>query len=140
MRGIIGTIFLKKIWFREILNGGLKEVKAAEQLGAAALRDEAYFRETVGRIMATRERTKERLAGLGFQFADSKSNFIFATHPQLPARELFEALKEKHIYVRYFSKPRIDNYLRITIGTDEQMDILIGFLEEYKKAMAGERA
>ncbi len=110
------------------------------ELGAAALWDEAYFRETVGRIMATRERTKERLAGLGFQFADSKSNFIFATHPQLPARELFEALKEKHIYVRYFSKPRIDNYLRITIGTDEQMDILIGFLEEYKKAMAGERA
>ncbi len=103
------------------------------ELGAEALKDEAYFRQTVEKIIATRERTKKRLAELGFTFADSKSNFIFVTHPDFSARELFEALKKEHIYVRYFAKPRIDNYLRITIGTDEQMDVLLAFLEKYRK-------
>ena len=51
------------------------------------------------------------------------------THPEIPAVKLFEALKEEGIYVRYFRQPRIDNYLRITIGTDEEMDALIRFLE-----------
>ena len=68
---------------------------------------------------------------LGFTFPDSKTNFIFATHEKVQAKELFEALKEQHIFVRYFNKPRIDNYLRITIGTDEQMKKLIDFLEQY---------
>lgn len=103
------------------------------EIGTAALEDEAYFRETVAKIVATRERAKERLRELGFSFADSKSNFIFATHPECPAKELFEALREQHIFVRYFSKPRIDNYLRITVGTDEQMDALFAFLARYLK-------
>ena len=58
---------------------------------------------------------------------------MFVTHPRAAAKELFEALKQEHIYVRYFAKPRIDNYLRITIGTDEQMDILVDFLRTYLK-------
>lgn len=101
--------------------------------GAASLRDEAYFRETVGRIVATRERTKGELARLGFTFPDSRTNFIFASHKTIPARELFRALKEEGIYVRYFDRPRIDDYLRITIGTDEQMDRVISFLDGYIK-------
>ena len=76
---------------------------------------------------------KKELAALGFSFGDSKSNFIFATHEKVPAKQIFEALREKHIYVRYFAKPRIDNYLRISIGTPEEMEKLIGFLKEYLK-------
>ena len=100
-------------------------------LGSAAIRDQEYFRKITGKIMATREWTKKELKRLGFTFPDSKTNFIFATHEKVQAKELFEALKEQHIFVRYFNKPRIDNYLRITIGTDEQMKKLIDFLEQY---------
>ncbi len=64
---------------------------------------------------------------MGFTFADSQANFLFITHPEFAARELFEALKIKKIYVRYFNKPRIDNYLRVTIGTDQEMDELLAF-------------
>lgn len=99
--------------------------------GVESVRDEAYFRKTLQQVVATREWTKKELARLGFVFPDSKSNFIFASHPQCPARELFEVLKEQGIYVRYFEKPRIDQYLRISIGTDEEMRALTGFLEKY---------
>ena len=68
---------------------------------------------------------------LGFSFEDSKSNFIFATHKSVPAGKIFQALRERHIYVRYFEKPRIDNYLRITIGTREEMQTLFHFLKDY---------
>lgn len=97
----------------------------------AALEDRAYFEETVQKVIATRERVKAELKELGFTFGDSKSNFIFATHKEFSAKELFEALKEKKIYVRYFNKPRIDEYLRISIGTDAEMDVMIKFLREY---------
>lgn len=102
-------------------------------VGTAALEDETYFRKTIHKIIATRERVKEELRELGFVFGDSQSNFLFVTHPKVPAKELFEALKSEHIYVRYFAKPRIDNYLRITVGTDEQMDALVDFLRAYIK-------
>ena len=101
--------------------------------GVAALKDETYFRKTIHKIITTRERMKEEFRKLGFVFGDSQSNFLFVTHPKVPAKELFEALKQEHIYVRYFAKPRIDNYLRITIGTDEQMDVLLDFLRAYLK-------
>lgn len=101
------------------------------ELGAASLLEEAYFRETTGKIIATRERIKGELSRLGFSFPDSKANFLFMTHERIAARDLFEALKIKKIYVRYFNKPRIDNYLRVTIGTDEQMDTLLNFLKHY---------
>ena len=100
-------------------------------LGVEAVKDEVYFRETVGKIKATRERTKERLSALGFVYPEPSANFIFASRPGTDAKALFEALKEKDIYVRYFNVPRIDQYLRITIGTDEQMDKLFEFLENY---------
>lgn len=101
--------------------------------GAEAVRDDAYFKEITGKIVQTRERVKKELKELGFTAPDSMSNFIFATHEKYAAKELFEALREAHIYVRYFNKPRIDNYLRISIGTDEEMDALIAFLKDYMK-------
>lgn len=99
--------------------------------GAAALSDEAYFQETLSKIIATRERVKGELRALGFTMPDSKSNFLFISHPKAAARELFAMLREKNIYVRYFDKPRIDNMLRVTVGTDEEMDRLIACLKEY---------
>lgn len=99
--------------------------------GEAAILDDAYFKEIVGKIIKTREWTKEQLKRLDFTFTDSKSNFLFATHKRVPAKEIFLALKENNIYVRYWNKSRIDNYLRITIGTDEQMQVLVNFLEKY---------
>lgn len=102
-------------------------------LGVEAVKDDAYFKETLQKVMNTRERVKGELKALGFVFQDSKSNFIFASHPNYPAKELFEALKQAGIYVRYFNKPRIDNYLRISIGTDAEMDELIAFFKKYIK-------
>ena len=99
--------------------------------GEAAVLDDAYFKEIVGKIVKTREWTKNQLKRLGFTFTDSKSNFLFVTHKSVPAKDIFLALRENNIYVRYWNKPRIDNYLRITIGTDEQMQILVDFLENY---------
>lgn len=99
--------------------------------GAEALKDTAYFKECTEKVIATRERVKKELSALGFSFPDSKTNFLFATHERVPAAELFAMLREKHIFVRYFKTPRIDNYLRITIGTDAQMDRLIEVLKEY---------
>ena len=101
-------------------------------LGTASIRDRAYFEQTTEKIIKTREWTKEQLRALGFVFGDSKSNFIFAMHPDVSGVELFEALKKNDIYVRHFGKPaRINEYLRITIGTDEQMHKLIDFLKKY---------
>lgn len=111
--------------------------RLAELVGCTCLEDKAYFTECVQKVIATRERSKKRLAGLGFSFGDSKANFIFATHNKVPAKELFEVLKEAGIYVRYFNKPRIEDYLRISIGTDEQMDAMFAFLEQYLQKREG---
>lgn len=100
-------------------------------LGAAAVEDEAYFEETVNKIVKTRERVKKALRGMGFACGDSCSNFLFVTHPKLNAKKLFEDLRDANIYVRYFPKPRIDQYLRITVGTDDEMDELLDFLDGY---------
>ena len=101
--------------------------------GVEAVKDKAYFEEQVEKITETREWVKKELSELGFTFPDSKSNFIFATHTKYQAKDLFEALKKADIYVRYFSGQRIQNYLRITIGTREEMEVLISFLKEYIK-------
>ena len=85
-------------------------------LGAASVEDDDYFKEMTGKIIATREWFKDEMRSLGFTFPDSKANFLFATHESVPAREIFEAARAENIYVRYFPKERIDNYLRITIG------------------------
>ena len=103
----------------------------AQVFGVEAVRDDAYFKETTAKIIATRERVKRELKELGFDFPDSRANFIFASHERVPAEELFQALREADIYVRYWNKPRINNSLRITVGTDEQMDCLTDFLRNY---------
>lgn len=105
--------------------------QTALALGVEAIRDRAYFEETRQKIIDTREWTKKELKALGFAFGDSMSNFIFAAHERIPAKELFEALRKEHIYVRYFSKERIENYLRISIGTREEMETFVEFLKNY---------
>lgn len=107
--------------------------RTALAAGKAAIEDKAYFEETVKKVIDVREWTKKELKRLGFLFGDSKANFIFARHPEYPAAELFAALREEHIIVRYFNKPRISNFLRITVGTREEMQKLIDFLEQYCK-------
>lgn len=104
------------------------------ELGKAAMEDRAYFEETLEKIRKTREWTKKQLSRLGFSFPDSAANFVFATHESVPAKQLFCALKKNGIYVRYFEKPRIDGYLRITIGTRQDMEHLIEFLEGYLRS------
>ena len=100
-------------------------------MGVACVEDDTYFKDIVGKVVATRERVKKELKELGFSFPDSMSNFIFATHENVPAAELFEACKRENIFVRYFNKPRINNYLRISIGTEEEMDELLRVLKKY---------
>ncbi len=99
--------------------------------GEAAVKDEAYFQETCRKVIATRERTAEELRALGFTVQTSLTNFLFVTHPAKKAPEIFEYLRQKKIFIRYFKLPRIDSYLRITIGTDEQMDRMIDALRAF---------
>lgn len=103
----------------------------SQLIGMESVKDEEYFRGTAEKIVRTRERTEKKLRELGFSFPDSRANFLFVTHKDISAEELFTALKEQNIYVRYWKKPRISDYLRISIGTDREMDILIEFLKEY---------
>ncbi|PJJ29055.1 histidinol-phosphate transaminase [Lacrimispora celerecrescens] len=100
-------------------------------LGAKALEDDKYFKETLDKIIYTREQAKKRLGELGFTFPDSMANFIFASHKERRAEEIYKALRENDIYVRYFNQPRLDNHLRISIGTEEEMEALYAFLKEF---------
>lgn len=101
--------------------------------GKAAMEDAEWFRVHTDMVRKTRERSKRELEELGFHFADSQANFLFVQHESVPARQLFHDLREEGIIVRYFDKPRTDNYLRITIGTDGEMDRLFAFLRGYLK-------
>ncbi|MEW9123670.1 MAG: histidinol-phosphate transaminase [Thermotaleaceae bacterium] len=103
----------------------------AERLAIAAVEDEEYFKEIRDKVMSTRDAVTDTLRELGFVVPDSKANFLFVTHPELSAKELFEFLKENNIFVRYFNAPLIDNHLRISIGTDEEMAELIKFIKIY---------
>ncbi len=98
--------------------------------GAAALADEPYFLDIVRKVTETRAAAEERFRDLGFSFQASAANFLFVTHDEMPAAEIFAQLRARGIYVRYFNKPRIDNYLRITIGTPEEMEKLFAALKE----------
>lgn len=102
-------------------------------LGVEAVKDKAYFEEITKKIIDTRTWAGEELKKLGFSFPESSSNFLFITHERVPAKELFLALRENGIFVRYFDKPRLHNRIRLTIGTDEEMKALIQFLKEYLK-------
>ncbi len=98
--------------------------------GAKSVDDEKYFRDTIAKIVATRERAASELRKLGFIMPDSSTNFLFVSHRTVPAETIFTGLRGKNIYVRFFNKPLISNYLRITIGTDDQMDSLFAALKE----------
>jgi len=103
----------------------------AIECGVEAVKDTEYFKQGIQKIIATREKSEEKLKALGFSFLKSGTNFIFATHCKVPAKAIFEALRSNNIYVRYFNLPRIDKYLRITIGTEEEMNRLIKFLQTF---------
>lgn len=106
--------------------------QASIALGAAAMRDREYFSQCTRKIIETREWAKGEFKKLGFAFADSKANFLFVTHPDYAAGEICAALKEAGIYVRHFAnQPRIQNYLRVTIGTREEMETLFAFFRRY---------
>ena len=90
--------------------------------GMAAVEDDAYFRRRCAQVAATRDKTAERLRERGFTVLPSRSNFLFITHRTVPAVKLFWALRERGILVRYFNLPRIDNYLRVTMGSEEDME------------------
>ncbi len=99
--------------------------------GVEAVKDRAYFEETVNKIVKTREWAKKEFQALGFEFLESSANFIFVKHPEFDAKELFEALRSNGIYVRYWGSKRIEQYMRVTIGTDEEMQALFDFLKVY---------
>lgn len=107
--------------------------RTAISCGVEAVKDDKYFKETTAKIIETREWAKKELRNLGFSFPDSMANFIFAAHESVPAKEIFNALRDADIYVRYFNSPRIDNFLRITIGTEGEMEKLFEFLRTYLK-------
>lgn len=101
------------------------------QAGAlAAIEDRAYFNETVEKVVRTRTRTAERLRAMGFHVYDSSTNFLFIRHPEAAAKELLDGLREKGILVRWWSRPRISNCLRVSIGTDDEMERFCQAVEE----------
>ena len=100
------------------------------ELGVAAVKDKAYFEECCKKVIATREWTKKELKALGFSFGDSKTNFIFVKHDTVSRQEIFTKLRERGIIVRALSGERIKDYLRISIGTDEEMKTVIEALKD----------
>ena len=101
--------------------------------GVESVRDQEYFEENLRKLKETREWTKQQLTELGFTYTGADANFIFVTHPVYDAKQLFEALKKEWIYVRFWGSERIEQYLRITIGTQDEMEVLVSFLKNYIK-------
>ena len=100
------------------------------EAGIESFKDDEYFEKTNAKIIQTREKTVEKLKKLGFKVLNSSANFIFISHNKVFAGDLYKQLKDNGVLVRYFAKDRIDNYLRVTIGTDEEMGIFIEKLED----------
>ncbi|WP_284091565.1 histidinol-phosphate transaminase [Acinetobacter pittii] len=96
----------------------------------ASFEDQTYFEEQCQKVISSREKLVEELTVLGFKVLPSKANFIFASHPSHDAGQLAQQLREQGIIVRYFNKPRINQFLRITVGTDEQNERLVQTLKE----------
>ncbi|WP_252109596.1 MULTISPECIES: histidinol-phosphate transaminase [unclassified Halomonas] len=101
----------------------------ASLLGIEALKDQAHFDACRNHVIATRERTRERLEALGFDVLPSKANFVLTQHPDFQGAQLFAGLRERGILVRHFNTDILGNFLRITIGTDDEMDSLMEALE-----------
>jgi histidinol-phosphate aminotransferase len=102
-------------------------------MGIASVKDDEYFKATCAKVIETRRRLTAELRKLGFTVADSSTNFVFATHSEYSMKEMFEYLKEKKVFIRYFNLPRIDNFVRITVGTDEEIDILLREIKNFLK-------
>jgi histidinol-phosphate aminotransferase len=96
----------------------------------ASFHDEAYFQDARQKVIATREQTIGKMKAMGFSVIPSAANFIFMNHPTLPASTIYQQLREKGILVRYFNKPRIDNHLRVSIGSDEEMTCFLQAIAE----------
>ena len=107
--------------------------RLAQAAGEAAVRDTAYFEETRGKIMATRTWVTHRLREMGFQVHDSSSNFLFIAHPDHSGRVLQQGLRDRGVLVRRFERPRIQDHLRVSIGTDEEMEAMCRAMEEILK-------
>ncbi|MBR6402560.1 MAG: histidinol-phosphate transaminase [Eubacterium sp.] len=103
------------------------------KIGSAVIDDDEYFKGTISKVVKTREWFTEELGKLGFFVLPSSTNFVFASHKDKAAKDIFQEGKNRGIYIRYFNQPRIDNFLRITIGTDEEMKKLVEFLTDYLK-------
>ena len=108
------------------------------RIGTASALDDAWFTETTKKIADTREYFKKEISAMGFEFPDSKSNFVFARHPGFSGADLQARLRKRGIIVRHFNKPRISDYLRITIGTREQMETVVSALKEILADGAGQ--
>ncbi|MBO6046691.1 MAG: histidinol-phosphate transaminase [Erysipelotrichaceae bacterium] len=106
----------------------------AQAIGLASVKDSDVIKANAAKVMATRERVVKELKAMGFTMPESRANFIFIKHESANAKDLFMKLRAEGIVVRYFNQPRIDQYLRVSIGTDEQMD---RFLEVMKDILAG---
>ncbi|MCK5758224.1 MAG: histidinol-phosphate transaminase [Clostridiales bacterium] len=104
--------------------------RLAQYAGVAALEDNEYYIEMQSKIVTTREKTVTELERMGFGILNSCANFIFASHNKVQAVDIYQKLKDNNVLVRYFNKPGIENYVRITIGTDKQMKILFQNLEK----------
>ncbi|WP_311065428.1 histidinol-phosphate transaminase [Halomonas sp. DWK9] len=101
----------------------------ASVVGIAALKDTQHFNACRDNVITTRERTRQRLEGLGFEVLPSKANFLLAQHPQFAGAQLFAGLRERGILIRHFNTDLLNNFLRISIGTDDEMDSFIEALE-----------
>ena len=103
----------------------------AQVAGVASLSDESYYQERVRAIVETREESVKTLKALGFHMTESLSNFLFITHPEADAKDLYEYLKANNILVRWWAKPRIRDYLRVTVGTGEEMAVLMEKMRQF---------
>ena len=104
--------------------------RVCQAVCAAAVRDAAYYNEKNALVISERRRLTRELRAMGFELPDSEANFVFARHPKFSGRELYEKLRERGVLVRHFAKPRIADYCRITVGSEEQNGALLAALKE----------
>ena len=100
-------------------------------IGSAVIKDNDYFETVIAKVKNTREWFSDELKNLGFVVLPSSTNFLFASPQDGSAKEIFEAAKKEGILFRYFNQPRINDYLRITIGVDDDMKKVISFLRDF---------
>lgn len=99
--------------------------------GVASMNDREYFNSTVSKIINTRNYMTKQLRAMGFEVLDSSANFVFASNKNIDIKDMFEYLKSKKVFIRYFDLPRINNYVRISVGTDEEVQILLDEIKKY---------